>query len=378
MMNSFPDWESSQTKEKSSDFTKKVSFWHKNTLDDTMKHMATTHNPPSFVPTRDFEPESSFDLHTILLNQVSSLLIQSYEAGLSQQTSQKIVEWFLILNDPSLSSLTDMSSEETECKFNSLCYKFDNLSNCQQHPQDKDFPFFCPQILFIYITHLVSLYTKSTDGDNYHVHISDSDSYSDWEEISGSIIQNNAALDLKTDGLTILLKDHETLSDKSHPFGPINLPYQEWSKKTEKLGSVPSPEHLQESVIGEVLIHISRKLSQHRINACQPEYYQFMKLCTKMQSLTKQSTRKLKNQEKQRRHHRAQQGKKYEAEHKTYNYKPRPPKYFQPDIYTMGHQSYYYQFLTKDGRVEHDLISTVMASHAHNDHDGTLTQCVVS
>lgn len=391
MMNSFPNWESSQTKEKSSDFVKRVSFWHENTLNGMMKQVATTHNPPSFVPAgiSDLEAESRFDLHTNLLNEVSSLLIKKYSEGLGQQTSYKIVQWFLILKDPALQNLLNKSSTDARNVFNNYTYQFENLPYNQQHPQDKEFPFFCPKILFIYITHLVSLYTNSPYS-NVSVIIFDGN-YSEWEEISGSIVQS--VLDLKTDGLTILLQDNETLSDQSHTFGPINLPYQEWSRTTsEKRESIPSLDHLQELVLGKVSGHIRETLSKQPINehnVYEAELRRITDLFVLMHGFTtnRETRNKLKNKEKQRKYHRAQIERKYQARDKPYNYKPRPPTYFQHDIFTMGHQSYYYYFHTKHGKEKHDFLLGMMAMNANNEtltlnaNNETLTptsQCVVS
>ena len=102
-------------------------------------------------------------------------------------------------------------------------------------------------------------------------------------------------MNLKTDGLTILLQDNETLSDQSHPFGPINLPYQEWSRKTsEKRESIPSLDHLQELVLGKVSVHIRETLSKQPINehnVYEAELRRITDLFVLMHGFTKQTKR---------------------------------------------------------------------------------------
>lgn len=66
------------------------------------------------------------------------------------------------------------------------------------------------------------------------------------------------------------------------------------------------------------------------------------------------------NGEKQRKHHRKKQARIKETKNQEYNYNPRPPTHFQQDIFTMGHQSYYYLFCTIRGQQEHALMRAMM------------------
>ncbi len=377
MIKNFTYWESLQTEEMSGDFTKRVSFWHKNTLDGMMKYITENHTPPTFLSLNGIQAQSSFDLHTILLNQASSHLIEEYSDGVGNKTRQSIVEWFLLLQRTQPYNLLTKSSDAARFRFNSLYYEFTNTT--PQHSADKEFLFFCPEILFIYITHLVSFYTHSPLAPTLQ-----NPCYDEWEEISGDIVQN--VLHLTTGGLTMLCP--EELSKQAPSFGPITLPYQEWYRKTSltKGGHLPQLDHLQEAVLNTVGLFIFETLhTTHQKGLSLPHKAELDKLTllsTMMHRFTKDSTPKLKNAENQRRHYRLTEAIKKTA----YKYKSRPPQYFQRDIFTMGNQSYYYQFCTSQGQQQRAFLLSVLASRRENHDEGAadnelltaITQCVVS
>jgi hypothetical protein len=150
------------------DLIKRISAWSDSHLRKSMPEVVEAFFPiPGFVTRviEDFQNSTNsklFDFHLSLLVQVSVDVINGYIAGVGAQTGQEINHWFNLMNRTRESSLFQSSSKDYRDEFlKMLNIHTETKKRMKTTMGDEERPFFHHQILFIRVSLMVYVHTKT-------------------------------------------------------------------------------------------------------------------------------------------------------------------------------------------------------------------------
>lgn len=344
-LSGFIDWESDNKDcpEIVGDFLKRVSKWHdtsiKAGMEKTKEFLRNDNFSSPFASTcvdelrRKITDNGAIigakELHIELLlsatRELKSLFVGNV---IDSSTAIKIVEWFTMLQHPKRVFVTT---------------KFDNLvtSFFDDHRQPRDgwigngvkYACFHPEILFIYIAHLVNFHTSTTEqASKFKVN-----DFEDWERKSSDMFQQifkvGNSLKAMTEGPDL-------------PTANIGfvIPVAEIAVKTQRDGWSPT---FIESHVLQVMYKAIMPLKEDLESETQDheEFKRFGALMHTANDATADNIKLMKGAEKVRRNFRKKNGTKH-------TYQPVHPKEYERDIFIMGKDSYYHHFCTKEGEKE--------------------------
>lgn len=346
-LSGFLDWESDNKNnpEIVGDFLKRVSKWHgtsiKAGMEKTKEFLQNDNFSSTFASkcvdelwhkiTNDGAIIGAEELHIELLlsatRELKSLFVGNV---IDSSTAIKIVEWFTMLQHPKRVFVTT---------------KFDNLvtSFFDDHRQPRDgwigngvkYACFHPEILFIYIAHLVNFHTSTTEqASKFKVN-----DFEDWERKSSDMFQQIFTVGNSLKAMT-LGPDLPTAN-----IGFV-IPVGDIAVKIQKDGVTTAPTFIESHVLN-VMYKAIMPLKEDLQSETQDlqEFKRFGELMTAVHHGTADNIKRTKAAEKVRRHCRKKNGAKHV-------YHPVHPKYYERDIFIMGKDSYYHHFCTEEGEKE--------------------------
>lgn len=316
-------------------FVKRVSTWHSITVSKTLQEVSSIHTPPAFV-TECLDQNSIRDsehLHAELLKAASMQIIVCMDHGeIGQRTLQKITKWF---------DMMKIAMAAFKGKgIGWVIRKFEETKNTMP-TMGPDHLFFNPQVLFIYIAHLVNYYTSTDEKYPTKVTVTEK-AFMSWELKSGKMFRKLFNVgELTLTKLQILSSPHddETLLDNTIGFG---IPLHPIAMDTQKNG-LTSMGVIQETVWHQILTDL-QDLDERSFPNIQDtgQFEKLFILVEKMRKFQEESKALVKSREKQMRSYHKKR-KRVDA------YTPTHPTNFERDIFMMGVDSYYYHFCCGNG-----------------------------
>lgn len=347
-------WSNGDDVNMSSDLTKRVSAWHKNTLQPLLKTVTDAHEVPRFASyalNAHPNPEDGcpITLHIQLLTKASKEILESCAEEISSNTWEKVDQWFGFLFSVRESQLfRQVHNERFENEFNYCLAKYERMSRLHRGEGNggNEFHFFDPTSIFIKVAHMVYFYTKSNEEDRppsirtASITVS-AEKMVTWERISGCLF-----LDIIIPVQRGLRFAESMGVTPTVRFSLMDLPYSHLRQNmTESIRGIPSIKHLQESVSSAMLGAIDdRYLLVPNMTLDQEDYLALgIQRLEKWAHIANDANKKMhkivQNCEKQRTHYR----------HSRENYRPVHPRHFQRDIFVTGDESYYYNYVMNAG-----------------------------
>ena len=233
-----------------------MSVWHQHVLVPTTMYVTQHHEMPSFARTA-LQDHNALDscnrviaLHVCLLLHASKEIIaQCQLKNVGVKTLEEVQKWFDLMSEMANSSLFDAAPESLKTKFQELLE--DDIPNNEDSIGKQEYPYFCHEILFLRIAHMIFFYCKNNLESGFpntryaSIQANDVD-MKNWEELSGELFQHTFSLD-------------RTSSDIEH-YAFLNLPYDKLMVCIEQSDS-PSAAHMHVNVLHAIHEVVGQNLS---------------------------------------------------------------------------------------------------------------------
>lgn len=249
-----------------------IARWDAGVVNPVMKQLVETHKVPSFakeVVNNNKLAENIPGLHIHLLACASRDILQECkrETGLGSDTFELVGKWFTMMRSTKNSSLYENAPIAEQHRLNSVIRDFNSHMVGEHTGIGQEHPFFDPEIIFIYVAHLVFFYTKSDQEDclpstEFTKLHADASEMQQWEKLSGELFEE--IFKINCHGLGVI--EQHGVSDKDYRFAMINLPYEEL-KKELATNDIPSVMNLHISVMQKMYAKLSS------ISSCHSWYY---------------------------------------------------------------------------------------------------------
>jgi len=316
-----------------------MSVWHQHVLVPTTMYVTQHHEMPSFARTA-LQDHNALDsrnrviaLHVCLLLHASKEIIaQCQLKNVGVKTLEEVQKWFDLMSEMANSSLFDAAPESLKTKFQELLE--DDIPNNEDSIGKQEYPYFCHEILFLRIAHMIFFYCKNNLESGFpntryaSIQANDVD-MKNWEELSGELFQHTFSLD-------------RTSSDIEH-YAFLNLPYDKLMVCIEQSDS-PSAAHMHVNVLHAIHEVVGQNLS----NSLRSDWETEAPILELFMPFAKtQFDEKYKpvffNRKKQRTYY-------MKIRNQTKAYKPKQKYMFQRDKFMMGCESCYWKNKTGSGR----------------------------
>ncbi len=316
-----------------------MSLWHQHVLVPTTRFVTEHHNIPSFARKALQEPNvldsrnCAVALHVCLLLHASREIIEFCRLNdVGQITVEEVRKWFVLMSETTNSSLFKAAPDILKENLRE-CLEYD-IPNEQDSVGKQEYPYFCHEILFLRIAHMIYFYCRNNIESGFpHSRFAsiqvNGNHMTKWEEHSGELFQHTFSLD-------------RTSSDIDH-FSFLNLPFDKLVTCIEESDS-PSIAHMHVNVLHAIHEVVGKNFykslrSDWEIEA--PILELFMPFAKTrfdeeykpvFYSRKKQRTNYMKNRNQE----------------KAYKKKQKYP--FQRDKFIMGCESYYWKNMSPSGR----------------------------
>lgn len=234
-----------------------MSLWHQHVLIPTTKFVMHHHKIPTFAQMA-LEEQSVLDsrncavaLHVGLLLHASRDITEfCSQNDVGQKTVEEVCKWFVVMSEITNSSLFKAAPEILKENFRELLDS--DILNQEDSIGKQEYPYFCHEILFLRIAHMIYFYCKNNLESGFphsrfasiQVNVND---MTNWEELSGELFQHTFSLDC-------------TSSDIEH-FAFLNLPYDKLITCIEQSDS-PSATHMHVNVLHTIHVVVGKNFSK--------------------------------------------------------------------------------------------------------------------
>jgi hypothetical protein len=339
IMSGFAEWEGQKQPEMVGQFVKRVSTWHSTTVTNALREVSNIHSAPTFVTTSlGRNNESSEDLHIELLRAASMELVTDLGQGnIGRCTVPKIKKWF----DMMRIARENFATEHLDWVID----KFEEIKNTRQ--TGPDYQFFHPNVLFIYIAHMVNYYTSTDENDpDARVTVTE-EAFRLWEKKSGNLFHKLFKVgDLTLIRLQRLSSGERATLLEDNTMG-FTIPLHKIAMDTQKNNGLTSVDLIQDVVLSWINsdVYYHRQRFSPSVTQDSEEFATLLHLSAKMNKLHEKARALVKSREKQMRSfHKRRSKRNLESA-----YTPNHPTTFERDIFMMGQHSYYYHFCNNVG-----------------------------
>jgi hypothetical protein len=144
-----------------------MSLWHQHVLVPTTRFVTQHHNIPSFAQKALQEPNvldsrnCAVALHVCLLLHASREIIEFCRLNdVGQITLEEVRKWFVLMSEITNSSLFKAAPDILKENFREFLEYV--VPNEQDSIGKQEYPYFCNEILFLRIAHMIYFYCRTT------------------------------------------------------------------------------------------------------------------------------------------------------------------------------------------------------------------------